>query len=355
MNTITLPNQVIALPHTPREINHTSRRRIGYHVYLSYYFHLFSILSTADQKEIMYNNSIWYCNGYATDSSDDSILTPRIPVYYEITRAAAMNWQSYSIEMKAAWSRRAASLNERPPNDGKFESIPAQLVDDENPRSINSNIIIQSLSTDWVNLSRLFRNALLPSTRITKRSKQYRFGNEIVTLSFQKYRVFYLNYILKLSIFGYPLFSNLHPYEIVHRKKRECIVHIYSHERASNLMTFGGVNACSIVKNGKRFLMCAKVNLKNRAGKNRIGYVIEEDGNVLNILLDGLCLDDAFVCMQRPLYNPVLGKFVFTDQHSVRHEGETYQLSHIWPIRIKMNVHTGNSSFIFSTCTIDNE
>ena len=118
-------------------------------------------------------------------------------------------------------------------------------------------------------------------------------------------------------------------------------------------MTFGGVNACNIIKNGKRFLMCAKVNVKNRTGKSRIGYVIQEDGNILNVLLDGLCLDDPFVRLQRPLYNPDLGKFVFTDQNSASHEGETYQLSHIWPIRIKMNVHTGNSSFIFSTCTVD--
>ena len=342
MNMIALPNQVIALPNTQREINHTSRQRIGYHVYLSYYFHLFSILSIADQKEIMYYHNIWYHDGYATDSSNNSILTPRCPVYYEITRAAAVKWRSYSIEMKTAWTTRAASLNERPPNDGNFESIPTQLVDDENPQSINGNIIIQSLSTDWVNLSRLLRNTLLPSTRITRREKQYRFGNEVVRLCFQKYRVFYLNYILKLSIFGYPLFSNLHPHEIVLRKKREVILHIYSHERASNLMTFGGVNACSIIKNGKRFLMSAKVNLKNTAGLNRIGYVIEENGNMLNVLLDGLCLDDPFLCLERPLYNPDLGTFVFTDQNSASHEGETYQLSHIWPIRIKMNVHTSN-------------
>lgn len=355
MNTIALPNQVIALPRTQREITHTSRRRIGYHVYLSYYFHLFSSLSTTDQKEIMYLHSIWIRDGYATDSSDDSILTPRVPVYYEITRAAAMKWQSYSIEMKTAWTTRATSLNQQPPNDGNFESIPAQLVDDENSQSINSKIIIQSLSTDWVNLSRQFRNALLPSTRITRRHKQYRFGNEVVPLLFQKYRIFYLNYILKLSIFGYPLFSNLHHHEIILRKKRECILHIYSHERASNLMTFGGVNACSIIKNGKRFLMCGKVNLKNGDGKNRIGYIIEEDGDILNVLLDGLCIGDPFVRLQRPVYNPDLGKFEFTNRNSGSHEGETYQLSHIWPIRIKMNVHTGNSSLIFSICTVDNE
>ena len=356
MNTIALPNQVIALPNTERETTHTSRRRIGYHVYLSYYFHLFSSLSVADQKAIMYYHSIWHHDGYASDSSDDSILTPRIPVYYEITRAAAVKWQSYPIEMKSAWASRAALLNERPPNDGNFESIPAQLVDDENPESINGHIIIQSLSTDWVNLSRLLKNSLLPSTRITKREKQYRFGNEVVQLSFQKYRVFYLNHILKLSIFGYPLLSNLHPHEIILKKKREVILHIYSHDRASNLMTFGGVNACSIIKNGKRFLMSGKVNLMNTVGQSRIGYIIGENGNMLNVLLDGLCLnEDPFVCLERPLYNPDLGSFVITARNSASHEGETYQLSQIWPIRIKMNLHSGNSSFIYSTCTVNNE
>ena len=102
--------------------------------------------------------------------------------------------------------------------------------------------------------------------------------------------------------------------------------------------------------------MSGKVNLINSAGRNRVGYVIGENGNKLKVLLDGDSLhEDLIVLFERPLYDVDVGLFVLTDRHSASHEGETYQLSHIWPIRIKINTQSGKSSFIYSTCTVNNE
>ena len=348
-------DEIVELPNTKRELDHISRKRIGYHVYLSYYFVLFNKLTYDEKKSVMYLRRIWIRNETSdVDSdSDDSVLTARTPQYYEITRAAALYWNSLSIQYKAAWTLRARALNSRPPNDGRFEKIPDQLiVDDDTTSSIHKNIIIQSLSSDWMNLTRLFKNAMIRfKMNIKTSTKIYRFGNDCVLLSSQSYKSFFLNYLLKVSIFGYPLFSLLLPHELIQTTKKQSILHLYSYQRVYNLFTFGGVSAATIKKNGKKLLCCCKVNLR-KGGKNIIGYVMEEDGNTLKVMLNGNTMDDDLVDVERPLYDVVNGTFVFAVIGDSGTQSQIYQLSEIWPIRIKIDL-SGQSSFIINTCIID--
>ncbi len=99
MNSINTPQQILHLSQSEKEINHPSQKRIGYHVYLSYYFKLFATLDNDDKRGIMIEYNIWEDED---DISIDSTLTPRRPMYYEITRAAARRWNAMVPDVKDA-------------------------------------------------------------------------------------------------------------------------------------------------------------------------------------------------------------------------------------------------------------
>ena len=86
MESILTPEEVINLPLFDKEINHHSRKRIGYHVYLSYYFKLISTLDYERKRQILVQ-----C--HVRDDDDaiyvDSTMTPRQPLCYEMTKAAS--------------------------------------------------------------------------------------------------------------------------------------------------------------------------------------------------------------------------------------------------------------------------
>jgi hypothetical protein len=86
MNSINTPQQILNLPQSEKEINHSSQKQIGYHVYLSY-FKLFATLDNDDKRGVMIEYNVW--EDEDDKMSIDSTLTPQRPMYYEITRAAA--------------------------------------------------------------------------------------------------------------------------------------------------------------------------------------------------------------------------------------------------------------------------
>mgnify|MGYP003335229803 CR=1 FL=1 len=99
---------------------------------------------------------------------------------------------------------------------------------------------------------------------------------EKAVLYSQSYLKFYMNPLLKLTIFSSPSFSNLEAYEIPYRTKKEVVVHVFSHRRIAELFTFGGLDASTKIKDEMKYKMCGKVNL-NKGGKNAIGYIVDED------------------------------------------------------------------------------
>ena len=78
MSNISTPEDVIDLPRSEKEMHHHSRKRQGYHVYLSYYFKLFNEMKIESKHRVMIANGVWQ------DEDDnmfiDSTMTPRLPL-----------------------------------------------------------------------------------------------------------------------------------------------------------------------------------------------------------------------------------------------------------------------------------
>ena len=346
MNEMNLPEEIMNLPQTKREREHRGRKRIGYHVYLSYYFYLFGELENEEKRAIMRRYNVWDdVDDDDDDGSIDTTMTPRHPMHYEISRTAAMNWKDMENEGKNAWKDRASDLNRRPQSDGRFMILPSDLAVES---SLRTNVLL-SLSQDWMHLVHQFKQSILLKsrpTRIPQSKKTYRFGNEIVVMCSQIYRIFYLNHLLKITIFGIPLFSKLLAHELPYATKKQTIIHLLSHRRISDLLTFGGLDAATHYKNGLKYLCCAKVNLKRR-GMNSIGYVLDEECDMLTIKSETA----EVIRMKRPEFDKVRGSYRY--EHGGDDSGnqsQSFSLTELWPIRIKINI-SGQASFIISVAT----
>ena len=88
-------------------------------------------------------------------------------------------------------------------------------------------------------------------------------------------------------------------------------------------------------------MICAKANLR-RGRRNIIGYVLDEDPNQFHVEVEG---EENYVLVEKATYNYDQGRF----EYPCRVEAGTYQLTQIWPIRMKLN-STGQSSFLISYC-----
>ena len=187
MDIIIDANQIRGLPLSDREANHISRGRIAYHVYLSYYFYLFGRLDDDLKRSVMVDCRLWDDDD---DVSVDSTMTPRLPLYYEISKAAAKTWNGMDDETKMVWKQRTIELNSRPPTDGVFRII---------PEAINTGIyenVLTSLTQDWSNLVRVMKQSMINMRFSSAQDSQreFKFGKETVRKDNQVYKSFYLNF-----------------------------------------------------------------------------------------------------------------------------------------------------------------
>ena len=112
------------------------------------------------------------------------------------------------------------------------------------------------------------------------------------------------------------------------------------------LFHFGGLSASKLNKNGHLYALCGKANMKWN-GKNVIGYIVDEDSNRMKIKIDG---KSQVIYVDRPQFDTIEGKY----QMPVgRTDSDMYQLSELWPIRLKLN-NNGKTSIIFSIAVLDN-
>ena len=338
MDFFTSAEEILSLPINRKERNHRSRKRRAYHVFLSRFCTKFSCLSYEEKKQKLKELRLWRVpNGY---ESDDSLFTPPQPSCSQVMKAAARVWNSASNEVKEAWGKHADRLNMLPLNDGTFDYIPLVLRGD-----MRKNVM-DSLTFDWRHTASLLRQSIVTNERRGNKMSiaftAYTFGRERVVLYSQSYRTFFLNHLLKLTIFGSPLYSNLLPHEVVHRSKKETILFIFSHWRISDLFTFGGLDASVVHKDGMKHVICAKANLR-RGTKNTIGYVIDEDNEQLHVKVEG---KEEYIYIKRPQYDSENGKF----EYPLGDQSLTYSLSQLWPIRMKIKM-SGQSAIIISTYT----
>ena len=206
--------EIQSLPLTTKERQHKSRKRHGYHVYLSFFFLDFKQLEYEQKKQRMEESHIWSRLDTNYSSDEDSVMTPKQPQPHEIMRLASRHWNRVDASIQGAWRSRASMLNARPPNDGSFEAIPAAIA----IPSIEENVRV-SLTLEWQRFAADLKRAIrLNSMRQYKYSANiYRFGDEIVVLQSQIYRSFFMSHLLKLTIFGSPLYSALSNHKIAHR------------------------------------------------------------------------------------------------------------------------------------------
>ena len=305
-------------------------------MYLSLFFTKYALLSDEEKEDVLVAvGGVW--NRSAEDSDDDSVMTPPRPSHWHAMKAAAKIWYGMEIELKEAWKERAERLNQRPRNDGTFERVPVFL---------NDAIVKQSLTNDWRHFVGIMRHAVISNVdryvleNTRKRKSEYKFGNERVLLNSQRYQSLYMNHMLKLTIFGCPLFSNLLGHEMAYRTEKQVIVYFYSHRRVSELFEFGGLNGTKFFRKGKKYMCIPKVNLRTARGRNIIGYVMDEVGSRLKVQVEG---ENEWVDIERPEFVQETGRFDYIHGQ----QSDRYQLSELWPIRIKLN-HTGHSAFIIS-------
>ena len=328
------PNDVLKYPITKKELAHSSRSRIGYHVFLSHFFFDFYSLSGAEKGDVLATSNVWED---ADAQSCDSVLTPRTPAVSEVMRAASWHWRSMPLILKSSWGVRATQLNRRPRNDGTFLNVPSSIMSDTLPNSIT-----HSLSLEWKYFLSIFMNATIyiSINSCISKKKQYRFGNEVVILRNEKYRNMYLSHLLKLTLFGFPLFSNLKQSETIYRSKKICIIHILSYNRINELFSFGGRSLGNHVRNDVEFIMCGSVNLL-KGGKEISGMIINESENELMIMIENESSTMVKITVPRPTYDGLCGKYRFHNNPNYE-----YQLVEVSPLRIKIN-QSGKASTIF--------
>lgn len=332
MNIFTSFEEIIQYPITQKERNHHKRNRRGYHVFLSLYFSRFGSLNEDRKRQILRELGIWNMDGY---ESDESVMTPPSPSSWHVMKAAASEWSEMQSELKRGWKERADRLNSRPLSDGTFEAV---------PEFINDMAVKTALTKDWQYFVGMMRQSIIQNVdrfNVERAEIEYKFGNERVKLQSQKYRSFYLNHLLKLTIFGCPLYSHLLGHEIPFHNKKGAIVFFYSYRRMTEVFDFGGLKGTVFYRNDKKYFCCPKVNMKNQRGQNIVGYVVDEVNDTLRVKLVG---EEVIICTPRPEYDYENGCFLYERQRTV----STYQLTEMWPIRMKLN-ETGQSSLIMNT------
>ena len=340
MNNYNSSNEIENLPLSTKEEVHQSRKRIGYHVYLSNFFKQFSLLDDEEKEDVLVNYRIW--PEPAEDESINSILTPRMAQVPDVMKAAGRNWATLTDELKNGWRSRAAELNLRPQNDGKFTTIPS---------SINTNLqdnILAALSTDWAMFVSVMRSCVMRNRKNGNSQKEYTFGLERIKLNSQIYRSFHMNDLMKITIFGsYPNFSFLHPHEIVHRTKNEVLFNFSSYKRMNELFSFGGISGCSHTKDGRVFICCAKVSLSNITGKVINGYVFDETNETLKIWIEGKGRDEMIV-IDRPEFCQELGMYELGTDNE-----DGWSIIQYWPVRFKLRKKSGQISFTINRSYYD--
>ena len=105
---------------------------------------------------------------------------------------------------------------------------------------------------------------------------------------------------------------------------------------------------CYNKRNGKKYTCAPKINLRDREGRNVIGYCIDEDGeDVLKVKIQG---QRELVNVCWPEYDELEGCFRFRQCNRV----SWYSVTEFWPVQMKLRA-SGQSSFIISVCTLGDD
>ena len=180
------PGAIRELPISTKEDNHPSRQRLGYHLFLGYYFSKCSELSPAEKHASFLDD----------DTSFDSTDDPPVLHASKLMPRAALAWRKLPEVQKNAWNSRALSLNNRP-IPGHLEKLPAEVEVDG--VELNTKT---ALEVDWSHFCKVMKKSVTKPPPSNQAELYVRFGGVQTPLSNKGYKLLYLSYLVRIAIFG---------------------------------------------------------------------------------------------------------------------------------------------------------
>ena len=238
-------DEISDLPFSIKELHHPSRQRIGYHLFLGYYFTKYNELSSVDKYERMYfpHNPQVLADDISVDSTD---TLPTIHIS-EVMKDAGKSWRLCNESVKNAWDMRALSLNKRP-IPGHFSRLPRQISID----GVEENLKI-ALQMDWSNFCKVMKKSITRSPKSNHAEQYLRFGRELIQLSNHAHFLMYLSYLVRVALFG-NYYEQIKKNEIVYQTPSVTVIHITSLDRMKSLFSLGGLLSV-FIKNATGIMM----------------------------------------------------------------------------------------------------
>ena len=326
-------HSIITLPFTASERNSHNRRKSRYHTFVAIYLKEFAESNYEKKKNALVSSGIHRIQQYYRHEDAPRIYDPPAITSAQRLRLASLHWARLPLELKDAWKERAKLANELPLI-GVFASVPENVSNDHVLICINNEMnrfvkvmhrALKKAGGDGPDIcdSILFKS-FNKEKKIPVRSKIF--------------RSIYINHLLKLIYFG-SQFCCVKAEEIIHRTSKVCIIYIHSKERMIEL--FEKKDRCAfeaILDEEKKIGCCGRAIVRSiETGLERIGYVMEEEGDRLFIQLEGA--DDNRITIAKPSFDNDIGRWIFVDS------GE-YEWIEYDPIRIKVH-ESGNIHLLF--------
>ena len=321
MDHLNRPAYIRALELSFKELSHCSRKRIGFHVYVTIACAFVKSLLLEDQERVRdfvlgLEPVEAFVPANLRDSFDSTDTVAVTLSRHEIWSVCCYFWSNVmSARAKLAWKRRAKALNRR--------HLPGLLI--KVPVELDSTAIARSITNEWNQLVVKLRNATTRRPSRTLSSKIVYFGSERVQLRAQVFRTFALTDLLSVCVLG-PNHCKLKESEIQVETKKQFTAYIASRRRAMEIFAMEGLCAVDFKYPQHNRSICGKVNIfKN--GRNMIGYILDEDE-------DGMW------------------QILMSSQEAIWLSNCDTAITEYWPIRLFVHSN-GNVKMSFSRVCID--
>ena len=334
-----------------KEKDSRSRKRLGFHVYLSRYFYDFLKLPLVQQHNYAYVEFGHRLGGYRLDDSsiDSTSSVWQEKVHHTLVHKFACNRWRYvlSVGEKNAWNNRARILN-RKKLAGKFLRLPwsdTETASNNSGRSNNNTgdmtttNVLESLSYEWRELVVFLKRCITTRPRALLFDKYIKLGYEKIYVGSQTYRDVKLSYLVELSLFGRD-FVLMHPSEIIMKTKTQVLFHISNQKRMKELFSKEDMNATEFKmgNNKNKYIQtcCGKVSLTYR-NKSIIGYIIDVSQGRWKILL----ANNKFIHKAPLIFDSEKKDYIYPTNGQ-------YIIDEYWPIRILLSFKGRGVRFTFN-------
>ena len=325
------PFEIRQLPISTKEDNHPSRQRLGYHLFLGYYFSKCSELSPADKHASFLDD----------DTSFDSTDDPPVLHASKLMPCAALAWRKLPEVQKNAWNSRAIVLNNRP-IPGHIEKLPAEVKLDGVELNMKT-----ALEVDWSHFCKMMKKSVTKPPPLNQAELYVRFGGVKTPLSNKGYKSLYLSYLVRIAIFG-KYFERLKKHEIVYQTSCVTVIHIASLARMKELFCLGQTSSVLFKNSAKTctYSTCGKVYLENHDGQEINGYVIKANQRILTVQME----NNQIISVGHPKWDEVN----FTYQYTQNRSSSNFSITSYEPNIFSVSSSSGQFKFLINRFATDN-